>query len=421
MLTNDPTPIEPNDPTPVATAASDAIEAVRCTSNLGPRQYVRALSSAFTRTRDPLSPAVVDRALLYAVTGALVLVLAGGAPGLLTAPAGPHTVIVNSAQTINQVTAAAVAATPSVVTISVSEGAEAGTGSGVILSADGYILTNAHVVTLDGAAASPTIRVKDASGRLTSAKLIGVDANSDLAVIKIDGATGLTPATWADSSKLNVGDLAVAIGAPLGLSGTVTTGIVSALNRSISVPSSAVPTGTKTATPAPVASVTLPVIQTDAAINHGNSGGPLLNSRGQVIGINVAIADGGGIASATSGSIGVGFAIPSNFAQRVAGVLKVGQASTHGLLGATVSNADIDESSAIVGALIKKIVVDGPSEHAGLRAGDIITGFNGMPITSSDDVVAQTRAAAAGSTVDITYVRDGVTATVSIVVGSLAG
>ena len=248
---------------------------------------------------------------------------------------------VNDADDATLITAVAAKASPSVVTISVSASAGGGTGSGVILSEDGYVLTNTHVVTLDGAVADPDIQVATNDGRLYDATIVGTDPISDLAVIKLDGATDLQPAEFADSDELNVGDTAIAIGAPLGLAGTVTNGIVSALNRSITIASSAAPEesdGTEEETPTPESpfdfwqfdvpgqeqgtpsassTISLSVVQTDAAINPGNSGGALLDSDGNVIGINVAIASAGS-SSGQSGSIGVGFAIPSNLAQRVA-------------------------------------------------------------------------------------------------------
>jgi putative serine protease PepD len=237
----------------------------------------------------------------------------------------PANITVNNPDNATTITKVAAEATPSVVTINTTGTTAAGTGSGVILSSDGYILTNTHVVTLDGEVANAKVSVQTSDGHIYSAKIIGTDPISDLAVVKID-ATGLQPITFADSSKLNVGDTAIAIGAPLALSNTVTNGIVSALNRSITIASSAVPPSTSSsdggntapngggngsgsdpfgfqfpqgggggqqqAQPQPTAqaSIALSVIQTDAAINPGNSGGALLNANGQVMGINVAIA-----------------------------------------------------------------------------------------------------------------------------------
>jgi len=360
---------------------------------------------------------------------------------------GAANVVVNNTESVNEITAVAAKASPSVVTIEVSSGQQGGSGSGVILSADGYVLTNTHVVTLDGAVGDATIQVKSNDGKLYAATVVGTDPISDLAVIKLTDASGLTPIVMADSSKINVGDTAIAIGAPLGLAGTVTNGIVSALNRSITVASSAAPTTPDATTPdeggsspfdfwnfdipnqdgtpqqsqtqKATGSISLPVIQTDAAINPGNSGGALLNSKGELIGINVAIANAGDSSSA-AGSIGVGFSIPSNFAQRISEELITNGTATHGLLGASVSNPTSD-SSDTVGALIVKVSSGGAAEKAGLKNGDVVTNFNGLPITDPNDLTAQVRAMPAGGTADLTYVRDGKTATVSVTLGELAG
>ncbi|TFD80905.1 PDZ domain-containing protein [Cryobacterium psychrophilum] len=361
---------------------------------------------------------------------------------------GAANVVVNNTDSVNEITAVAAKASPSVVTIEVNSGQQGGSGSGVILSADGYVLTNTHVVTLDGAVGDATIQVKSSDGKLYAATVVGTDPISDLAVIKLTDAAGLTPIVMADSSKINVGDTAIAIGAPLGLSGTVTNGIVSALNRSITVASSAAPTTPDTTAPdeggsspfdfwnfdlpkqdgtpqQPQAqegkgSISLPVIQTDAAINPGNSGGALLNSKGELIGINVAIANAGGSdSSSAAGSIGVGFSIPSNFAQRISEELITNGKATHGLLGASVSNAASD-SSGTVGALIREVSSGGAAEKVGLRKGDVVINFNGLPITDPNDLTAQVRALPAGGTADLTYVRDGKTATVSVTLGELS-
>ena len=361
---------------------------------------------------------------------------------------GASNVVVNNTDSVNEITAVAAKAAPSVVTIEVSSGQEGGTGSGVILSEDGYVLTNTHVVTLDGAVGDATIQVKGNDGKLYAATVVGTDPISDLAVIKLTDAQGLTPIQWADSAKINVGDTAIAIGSPLGLAGTVTNGIVSALNRSITVASSAAPAtpdqtapdqgdgtnpfdfwnfdipnkdGTQQQAPQATGSISLPVIQTDAAINPGNSGGALLNSKGELIGINVAIANAGGSSSASAaGSIGVGFSIPSNFAERISQELIANGKASHGLLGASVQPAATDSSSTTVGALIKDVSSGGAAEKAGLKSGDIVTNFNGVPITDPNDLTAQVRVLPAGGTADLTYVRDGQSTTVSVTVGELS-
>ncbi|MFK3671108.1 trypsin-like peptidase domain-containing protein [Leifsonia aquatica] len=393
--------------------------------------------------------------------GALVGGLAGAGAGVgiysattsnnatMKTVSGPQNITVNDANNATTVTAVAAKASPSVVTISVTASSEGGTGSGIVLTSDGYILTNTHVVTLDGASSDVSISVTDNDGKIYSAKIVGTDPTTDLAVIKLDGASGMTPMTFADSSKLNVGDTAVAIGAPLGLSGTVTDGIVSALNRSISIASSAAPkssdgssegdgssqnpfnfdfpgqggsSGSQQQT-ATQGTISLPVIQTDASINPGNSGGALLNSKGELIGVNVAIASASGSSSDSSGqsgSIGVGFAIPANLAKRVSDELIKNGSATHGLLGASVADASSDTKATTVGALIKDVTSGGAAANAGLKAGDVVVNFNGVPITDATDLTAQVRALAAGASAEVTYTRDGQTKTATVTLGSLA-
>ncbi|WP_051142601.1 S1C family serine protease [Gryllotalpicola ginsengisoli] len=343
---------------------------------------------------------------------------------------GASNITVNDPKTASQITAVAAKASQSVVTISVTSSSESGTGSGVILSDDGYVLTNTHVVTLDGEVSNGTIQVQTNDGKLYSAKVVGTDPTDDLAVIKLEGASGLEPITFADSSKLNVGDQVIAIGSPLGLNGTVTDGIVSALNRSVSLESSAPqdssgsdsdenpfgdwgnldPTNPFSEQQEETDTISVPAIQTDAAINPGNSGGALLNDSGELVGINVAIASTGSSDGSTqSGNIGVGFAIPSNVAKRIGDELRDKGKATHGLLGATVSNAAAQENATTVGARIEQVTSGGAAAKAGLKAGDIITNIDGVPVTSSTDLTAQVRADAAGSKVKLTYVRDGKT------------
>lgn len=358
---------------------------------------------------------------------------------------GPDTVTVNNPGSVNETTAVATEALPSVVTIEVAGSDEAGSGSGVIISDDGYVLTNTHVVTLGGAAADPTIRVTTSDGRIFAATVVGTDPIYDLAVIKLTDASDLTPIDFADSSKLNVGDTAVALGAPLGLSNSVTTGIVSALNRSIQIASSALPDSSSEDAPQEEPqtpeegegegpfqfdlpgntaqqtsdTISIAVIQTDAAINHGNSGGALVNSKGELIGINVAIASSG--SSEESGSIGIGFAIPSNIAQRVSDEIIADGAASHGLLGASVRDAASVEGAEVSGAYIAEVTGGGAAADAGLKADDIVTAFNGVPVTSASDLTAQVRAAAGGSDAKVTYIRGGKEYEADVTLGELAG
>ena len=405
------------------------------------------VTSDVAPTADPAPPRQRSAATtLVAVAAAAALV--GGASGAGIAAwavaahvstdqqtsASPQTITVNDPDGVNVVNAVAAKAGPSVVTIRVSSQGSGGSGSGVILSADGYVLTNNHVVTLDGASNDSAIEVTTADGRIFAAEIVGNDPTVDLAVIKLADASGLTPIEFGDVGDLDVGDRAVAIGAPLGLANTVTDGIVSVLDRSIQIASSAVPDdGTQEeeggqnpfnfdipgqpSNPGS-GSISIPVIQTDASINPGNSGGALVNDSGELIGVVVAIATAGG--SDTSGSIGVGFAIPADLAQRVAKELIDNGTATHGLLGATVRDASSSDGS-IVGAVVVDedgIVAGGAAEAAGLRAGDIITALDGVSIAGSIDLTAQVRAHAAGADAEIVYVRDGEEHTATVTLGA---
>ena len=338
----------------------------------------------------------------------------------------PTPVVVNRNVDVNWVSGAATVAMASVVTINVGDTSAGGSGSGVFLNADGYILTNNHVVTLDGQSSNPTVEVQTYDKKTYKATIVGTDPMNDLAVIKIDG-TGFKPITFTDSSKLNVGDPVVAIGSPLGLTESVTSGVISALNRTISVSNSSAPqdgglqlwNGNAGSAP-----VSLRVIQTDAAINPGNSGGALVNAKGELIGINVAIASTGSSSStdSQSGNIGVGFSIPSNVAGRIADeIIKDGKA-THGLLGAMVTNQLFDEKASTsfsVGALIKEVTAGGAAATAGLQAGDVVTKFNDQVILEAGDLTAAVRWEPAGATATVEYLRDGKTQSAQVTLGSL--
>ena len=329
----------------------------------------------------------------------------------------PAPVVVNNVEQVNWVTGAASEAGPSVATLSVSGDSSGGSGSGVVLTEDGYILTNAHVVTLGGQTDSANIAVQLFDARVLPAELIGYDSVYDLAVIKVD-ATGLKPITFTDSADLNVGQNVVAIGAPLGLSSTVTQGIVSALNRTIQVASSEVTdrpglqfwTGTGD-------SISIQVIQTDAAINPGNSGGALVDENGRLVGINVAIATAGG---GEAGSIGVGFAIPSNTAFRIAQEIMDTGSATHGLLGAMVSNNTDGNGGFSTGAKVEQVTSGGAAEAAGIRAGDVVVEFAGDPVSSATDLTALVRAQPAGGEVKVKVLRGDQALTFDVVLGDAA-
>ncbi|MCF8529453.1 MAG: trypsin-like peptidase domain-containing protein [Aquiluna sp.] len=330
----------------------------------------------------------------------------------------PAPIVVNDTEMVNWVTGAAAAASPSVVTLSVESSSGSGSGSGVMLTEDGYILTNAHVVTLGGLTEDANVTVRLWSGNVYAAQLVGYDTVYDLAVVKIE-ESGLKPIVFADSDKLNVGDSVVAIGAPLGLSSTVTQGIVSALDRTIQVASSEVndSPGLQLWNGTGNAPISLQVIQTDAAINPGNSGGALVNSKGELIGINEAIATAG---NGESGSIGVGFAIPSNTALRIAQEIMDTGSATHGLLGAMVSDNLEPNSSFSTGALIQELSVGGAAEAAGLKAGDVVIGFGGRDVTSASDLTALVRQQPAGKVIDIKVLRKGKELEFTVTLGDAA-
>ena len=329
----------------------------------------------------------------------------------------PPAIVVNNLEDVNWVTAASFAAAPSVVTIRVSTSNSGGNGSGVILTSDGYILTNAHVVSVGGSTANVELSVRTNEREVFPARVIGTDPTNDLAVIKIETTRPLKPMVFADSSKINVGDQVVAIGAPLGLDATVTRGIISALNRTIQVASSEDPneSGLEFWSGSSVPPVSLGVIQTDAAINPGNSGGALVNDRGELIGINVAIARAG--SAVEGGSIGVGFAIPSNVADRIAkDIIETGK-STFGVLGVLIADAMSSESGSAfpVGALIIEVTPGGAADRTGLKPDDIVVKLNGKTISSAKELTSAVRQEKAGTEVEIEILRDGVRLTFDVV------
>lgn len=349
-------------------------------------------------------------------------------------------VVINNPENVTAVTAAAAKASPSVVTIEVDGQQQAGSGSGIILDDEGHILTNTHVVTLGGAVADPTVTVRTSDGQVHKATVVGTDPLSDLAVIKID-AEGLQPATLGKSSELNVGDAAIAIGAPLGLSGTVTDGIISTLNRTISVASSAVPDNASSddssggdgnqfnfqfpgeqQQSSNSGSIYINVIQTDAAINHGNSGGALVNASGEIVGVNVAIASAGGSSSSgdDSGSIGVGFAIPIDYAKRIANDIIDDGSATHGLLGVTVKAMAADSGTQFsVGAEVQEVTSGSGADKGGLKSGDVITKVDNRVISDSQSLTAAIREHAQGSKATIAYTRGGTSETAEVTLGEL--
>ncbi|WP_234988189.1 S1C family serine protease [Demequina sp. NBRC 110056] len=288
----------------------------------------------------------------------------------------------------DSVAAVSAAVMPSVVSIEASQGAiGAATGSGFVIREDGYILTNNHVVE-DASA----ITVVMSDGSEYPAELVGATGDYDLAVLQID-ATGLTPMTFADSDEVVVGDETIAVGSPLGLQSTVTTGIVSAIHRPVTAGDSSGP-------------AYIDAIQTDAAINPGNSGGPLLNANGEVIGVNSAIAALPGVSSSSTGSVGLGFAIPSNQAQRTAEQLIETGSATYPVIGVQLDSRYTGEGVLVLEGE-QGVVAGGPAEAAGIEGGDVITAIDGRPITQADELVVQIRAQAVGDDITLTIERDG--------------
>jgi putative serine protease PepD len=290
---------------------------------------------------------------------------------------------------------------PSVVSIQVDAGANSGTGSGFIIKPDGYILTNNHVVAAGADGGTITVNFSDSSS--LPARIVGRDSSYDLAVIKVD-KTGLPAVTLGNSDGVVVGDLAIAIGSPLGLEGTVTAGIVSALNRPVTAGEQGQGGTGDTSF--------INAIQTDAAVNPGNSGGPLVNAAGEVVGVNSAIAtlgNGGG----QSGSIGLGFAIPVNQAKRIAEELISTGTSTKPVIGVRLDMQYTGE-----GARVASVTAGSAAEKAGIQDGDVITEFNGKPVSDATALIVDIRSMKPGDEVPVTVERNGAAQDLTVTLGS---
>jgi putative serine protease PepD len=301
------------------------------------------------------------------------------------------------------VQSAAAKVLPSTVKIAVATSQGAATGSGIVISKDGLIVTNNHVVAGAGSGASISVVLND--GRTIPATIKGTDALTDLAVIKAD-ATDLTPATLGSSGNLAVGQGVVAIGSPFGLEATVTSGIVSALNRPVT-------SGDEQQDSTTV----FPAIQTDAAINPGNSGGALIDLAGQVVGINSAIKTAGGSGQSEGGNIGLGFAIPIDQAKPIIDELVAKGKATHARLGVQVGDAQSSDGLTN-GARLGEVTSGGAADKAGLQAGDVVTAVDGKAIASGDALVAAVRSHRPGDEVKITLTRAGKSQTVTATLGS---
>jgi putative serine protease PepD len=336
----------------------------------------------------------------------LIAVLAGSIGGALGVNASGGDLfnrvqLVSSTSTIQRapdsVAGIAQRVLPSVVSISTRSNDGAGTGSGFVIDSNGYILTNNHVIS-DAAQSGGSIQVSLSDGSFYSAKVIGRDASYDLAVLKI-GASGLKALQFGDSDAVAVGDLVIAIGSPLGLSGTVTTGIISAKNRAV------------TAGESDAESAFINALQTDAAINPGNSGGPLVDATGAVIGVNSAIASLG--SSSQIGSIGLGFAIPINQARKTAEQLIKTGVATYPVIGVSL-NMNYTENGAQVSTNGRGILPGGPAAKVGLRGGDVIIEIDGKEIYSPEELIVSIRAKNVGDPVTLGFLRDGVKKTVTL-------
>jgi len=346
--------------------------------------FLEDLEESSSKKRNLPTASIVVLAL---VAGLLGGILGGDATkGLISSGVN----LVSSTSTIERspdsVAGLAARVLPSVVSIETTSSDGGSTGSGFVIDPNGYLLTNNHVV-----ADAITIKVMLNDGREFAAKILGRDESYDLAVLKIK-ATGLKALQFGDSDKVQVGDPVIAIGSPLGLSGTVTQGIISAKDRPVTAGDSNSSTSFISA------------LQTDAAINPGNSGGPLVDATGAVIGVNSAIASLGSSLGSQSGSIGLGFAIPINQARKTADQLIKNGKATYPVIGVSV---DMNYSGG--GALIAKsasaIMAGGPAAKAGLRAGDLITAVDGMKINNAEELIVEIRTHNVGDEVTVTYIR----------------
>jgi putative serine protease PepD len=356
-------------------------------------------SQDFARTNRGVTPGSV-------VVLAIIAGLVGGALGINASGGffGGKANLVTASNTIERkpdsVAGLANRVLPSVVSITSGGGS---TGSGFIIDSSGFILTNNHVVE-QAALSKGRILVTLNNGEEFESKIVGRDASYDLAILKIL-ATGLPALQFGNSDEVAVGDSVIAIGSPLGLSGTVTLGIISAKDRAVTAGGSAGETSFINA------------LQTDAAINPGNSGGPLINTAGAVIGVNSAIATLSGASNAQAGSIGLGFAIPINQARKTADqLIKTGKA-TYPVIGVLI-DMNFAGSGAKITASDTGVVAGGPAQKAGIKAGDVIIGFGGKAINNPDELIVAIRSKNVGDRVEVKFKRGSSTRTTTIVLAA---
>lgn len=346
---------------------------------------------------------MVAGAGLIAVTAGTI----GGGVGYLVAretippvtveAAAPVESVVATSVTPGSIAEIAAAVEPAVVQMNVATPDGEGTGTGFVISDDGYIITNHHVAGVAGDGG--TIEVAFSDGGTATGKLVGSSPGYDIAVVKVD-RSGLTSVPLGSSSAVNVGDSVIAVGSPLGLTGTVTTGIVSALNRPVTAGGQE-----------DLAFIN--AIQTDAAINPGNSGGPLLDATGAVIGVNSAIASNSVGADGTAGSIGLGFAIPIDVVKRISNEIISTGSFTTPIIGVT-----LDMTREGPGATVMEVSPQGPSDVAGLQSGDRITRIDGVVVADATQAIVTIRAMAPGDSVMLTVERNGQTAEIPVTLGS---
>jgi putative serine protease PepD len=356
-------------------------------------------SQDFARTNRSITPGSL-------VVLAIIAGLVGGALGINASGGflGGKANLVTASSTIERkpdsVAGLANRVLPSVVSITTGSGS---TGSGFIIDSSGFILTNNHVVE-QAALSKGRILVTLNNGEEFESKIIGRDASYDLAILKIL-ATGLPALQFGNSDEVAVGDSVIAIGSPLGLSGTVTLGIISAKDRAVTAGGSAGETSFINA------------LQTDAAINPGNSGGPLINTAGAVIGVNSAIATLSGASSAQAGSIGLGFAIPINQARKTADqLIKTGKAS-YPVIGVLI-DMNFAGPGAKVTASNDAVVAGGPAQKAGIKSGDVIIEFGGKSINTPDELIVAIRSKNIGDRVEVKFKRGSSTRTTTIVLAA---
>ena len=370
----------------------------------GPQDPYRPMDSSRMPPIPPVAPqrrsrtgrlavgAVAIAVLSAGVGGGVATLMEPGRPALTSSPSGATPGMPAASLPAGSVEQVAAKVVPSVVKLETDMGRQSEEGSGIILSTDGLILTNNHVVAEanggPGAPGGVQTKVTFANGVTTTFKVVGTDPSTDIAVVQAVGATGVAPITLGSSANLRVGQDVVAVGSPLGLEGTVTTGIVSALNRPVAAGGDAQNQNT-----------VLDAIQTDAAINPGNSGGALVNMNGELVGVNSAIATlGGDSGQSQSGSIGLGFAIPVDQAKRIADELIQTGTASHASLGVQVGN-----DASVDGAKIVDVTGGGAASAAGLPSGVVVTKVDDRVINTADALVAAVRSRAPGEKITLTY------------------